>query len=598
MWVLYTIAACTEQEPRDDEVAPPVDETVGVDDPTQSTDGTAEEEPATTTITLSLPAEPEGLLRLDLEREDVEALLGPIAADIELLSMDPDVLLYAALGMIRSACGTDWARDRANPSFDCDATALGRSFGADWAASPELAMVRLLTTTPANVDVRNTSLEGVAGAANGLNIGGGFADILADTLERDTTDLAVGDDALVAAIREGLLATHPATTATGELVITLEDALTDLATLGSTLGPSGAHPGVLDPTEVPFGRVLGEDFGMELAVESHLSVLDGIDLTGGVGGDSMGGNGAGGPGKGYLVRVGGTGGAGGDAPVSLSFDDPERFQIRGLVDQPVVDLRLSMVEAPTRAEACTGSDACWPNAPGNPVNPESVWGFDPWTLEALVADASRREHEGRSYRRTYWLILPAVTITMGDDAPGAWTHFDVLLDIGDPPPDQYVWELLLEVAQQNLHEWDTYAFEEGEANPSFSLTGLPTGLSAAATEAAVRSSLQQQEAEIADALFGNHAERSDPVDLVLVRGDSGEPALQWVAASERPGFFADQGLTDPVGTTISGHPSWVVPEGPSTVYVQAEGGRRFRLGVEAHGASPTEVRVTISEVAP
>lgn len=539
-------------------------------------------------IPLSLPVEPAAPLVLSMDRREVEELLGPIATDIELLTLDPDVLLRSAVDTIRESCGIDWQNNKSDPDFDCSSTPLGATFGPDWQSTPEFAMVRLLTTTPANTDPRNTSLEGVANVANALGIGGGFSSILADTLERSTTDLAVGNDALIASIREGLLATHPNTTEDGSVPVTLHDALSDLATLDVTLGPAGDHPGIVTPSATVFGEVLGPDFEMDVEVDSQLSVLDGIDLS---------------EGKGYLVL------ADASPPVSFDFLDPDTFQIRGLVDQPTVDLPLALYESPERAIPCTPDPACWNNLPGKPVNQGSVWSFDPWTIEALVADASRREHQGRVYSARYrFLFVVVVDIRIGDDAPGGWIDYDVFLDIGDPPTPQYLWELLLEVAQANLREWDTYAFEEGLANPVFALTDVATGLSAVDTEAAVRERLQAQSDIIADALFGDYRENSDPVDLFFTADAAGSPALQFVTVGDWdddgavthqvPGFFTDEALTERVSVVEGGRESWPVPVGESVVYVQDDAGRRYRLDVWSPEAGASTIEVAVSEVAP
>jgi len=298
------------------------------------------EEPAAFGSIVLRLAEPPPPLQLDLGPDDVADLLGPLADDLVLLELDPGVLLRAAVQRIRDACGDDWDRDE--PSYDCGATALGRTLGPDWQTTPEFAMVRLLTMTPGNAEPTGTSLQGVAGIADALSVGGGFGPVLADTLDKDIDRPAVGTTALVEAIRHGLLASHPQTTLDGRIPITLADALSDLATLGPRLGPMGDHPGVLDPGLSPFGRVLAEDFAMELTVASNLRILDGLDLS---------------EGKGFLVT------STAERPVDLDFVDPERFAIRGLVDEPTIDLRLALTESSERSVACAGDVACYGNPP-------------------------------------------------------------------------------------------------------------------------------------------------------------------------------------------------------------------------------------------
>ncbi len=95
-------------------------------------------------------------LELKLDRAGVEELFGPIADDIELLELDALPLLDAALERIRNACGGDWRRDDHNPRLDCSLTEEGREFAP---GGPEQRLVRLLTMTPANADVEDTSVE-------------------------------------------------------------------------------------------------------------------------------------------------------------------------------------------------------------------------------------------------------------------------------------------------------------------------------------------------------------------------------------------------------------------------------------------------------
>lgn len=581
MWTWLFLAYCAA--PPDDANPPDPDPP----EPPVPTEAPVPQAPASP-VRLTVPPADDAPFSLDLSRDEVQALLGPIADELVLLELDPDVLLGGALAQIRAACGDDWTDPEAEPVYDCTTTALGATFGPDWATTPEFAMVRLLTMTPGNARMTGTSLETIADLADALGVGGGFGPVLADALQRDVDALAVADPALVDALREGLLATHPQTTSEGAIPITLEDVLTDLESLAGRLGPALDHPGIVDPGAPPFGRVIDDDFAMRLDVESNLVVADGIDCS---------------EGKGYLVA------STDDVPATIDFLDPERFALQGLVDGPTVDFRLALNEAPTFAGACLSSSTCWDNGPGQPVNPDSVWAMPAWSLESVIADAARREHQGRDYEQTYFifLVVPAVTLRMGDgDAPGAWLSFDVLFDLGDPPEEQYLWELLLEVAQVNLHAFDTYSFTEGDANPRYSLTGIPTGISADQIEARVRAALDDQSDRIGEALFGDYREGSDPVDFVFLRDSEGRPALQFVAPRDRTaealpthdvvGFFADAALTERVSIPLGGREVWYPPAGDRTIYVQDDRGVRFQLDVHADQTGAESIEIVLREV--
>ncbi|MEM6928361.1 MAG: hypothetical protein AAF602_15615 [Myxococcota bacterium] len=558
MWLL--LLACTPTEP-----APSGRNVASTKAPVVEPEPPPPDEAEPAPIVLELPAPPDPLV-LELSRDDVDELLGPISTELTLLELDPDVLLVAALERIRAACGDLWTLDE--PEWDCELTPLGQSLGPDAQSTPAFALVRLLGMTPGNAVVTDTSLEGVAGIADALGVGGGFGPVLADTLDRPLDAPAVATGALAAALREGLLATHPATTSDGRVPVTLDDVLRDLAPLATTLGPAGGHPGIVDPNAPTFGRVLDDDFAMSLVADSNLRILDGIDLS---------------EGKGFFVT------STDELPLDLDFADPARFALTGLVDAPTVDLTLDLVESPERTVACTADPACWNNLPGQPVNPDSVWQLAPYTLESVIADAARREHQGRVFETTYTFLLfiPAVTVGMGQSgSPGGFLSFDVLADLGDPPDEQYVWELLLEVAEQNLHVHETYAFDEGDANPSFTLQDLPTGLTADDVEAAVRDSLAAQSHTVAQALLGNYADNSDPVDLVFDRTADGDAALLVV---DLPGLFGDPELTRRVSVPLGEREGFVPPEGRTVLYTEDGTGTRYRVTVE----TPTEATLAV-----
>ena len=125
-------------------------------------------------------------LDMALDKAEVRELLGSVADDILLVEIDSGPMLFSALDAVKTACGTDWQRDASDPRHDCSQTALGQTFtGPDgtWKSSAEYAMVRILTMTPANSVVSGTSIEGLQDTADFLEIGGGFAQILSDSLE-------------------------------------------------------------------------------------------------------------------------------------------------------------------------------------------------------------------------------------------------------------------------------------------------------------------------------------------------------------------------------------------------------------------------------
>ena len=150
------------------------------------------------------------------------------------------------------------------------------------------------------------------------------------------------------------------------LPVTLFDAMNDLEPLGDLLGPSGGHPGILDPSTPPRSVVFGPDFQMNIVAQSNLRWLDGVVLGGG---------------KDYIALVVDVTGPGFEDVVEFDFTDPARFEVLGLVDSPTVDLRFAIAENDAFIDSCNGSDACQANLPGSPVGSSYVWSLDPWEIE-------------------------------------------------------------------------------------------------------------------------------------------------------------------------------------------------------------------------
>ena len=125
------------------------------------------------------------LLNFALTRKGIdEVFTEAIQRDIRVLELDTTTLITDAVNQIKQSCGVRWRENNEDPRHDCSATDYGkdRTPPIPWRQTPEFSMVRLLTMTPANVVVTGTSLENLSGLADALGIGGGFHDILADTL--------------------------------------------------------------------------------------------------------------------------------------------------------------------------------------------------------------------------------------------------------------------------------------------------------------------------------------------------------------------------------------------------------------------------------
>lgn len=536
-------------------------------------------------------------LPLEMNREEVAELFGDTAKDVLLLEVESTDLLTNTLNEIKVSCGTDWQFDDADPNHDCSLTPLGQSYvgpGGDWTTSPEYSLIRILTMTPANVVVDGTSLSGLQGLADFLNIGGGFGQIMADGLGIARTQEFVSTASLVRSLQKNFLGSHPGFDGGSTFEITLEDALTDMATLADRYGPVGDHPGVINDAFPPYGVAFGPDFKMTAIAESNLLLLDGIDLS---------------DGKEFINTVVDNTGPTYADPLEFDFTDPAKFSMEGIVDQLQVDLRFAMPEDPTFVDTCL-QDPCQANLPGSPVG-NSVWARKPWTLEYVVAEAAKMQYQNREYEVTYLLGSAEIRIGKNGD-PTGWVEYDVLLNLGNPPQDQYIWESIMEVAQVALHEPPDFSFPEGDANVAFTLEDVEVGLDGSEVEASVRPYLQDQASELADYLLGDYKKNNAPVEFYLRRADDGNTYLFFVAPEDlddaapyeylRPGFFASAGMDDAMkvsSTEIPGvgdtlHEKLRLTEGETVVYAEDDTGTRYRIRVIADGPDDDEIQVFVA----
>ncbi|MEM6292073.1 MAG: hypothetical protein AAGA54_12435 [Myxococcota bacterium] len=538
-------------------------------------------------------------LMLQMSRDEVAELFGDRADEVLLLELDSAQLLENTLDKVKLACGIAWQLDNENPNHDCSLTALGSSFeGPDgtWRTSPEYAMVRILTMTPANVDVSGTSSQSLAGLADALGIGGGYSEILADALGIPRTQEIVSTASLVHAFQTGFVGSHPNVGEGGTISIYLSDALSDLGTMSETLGPQGDHPGLVDPGFTVTGEVFGPNFTMNAIAESNLRLVDGID---------------GGQGKGFLTVVEDRTGPTFDDELEFDFADPERFSLEGILESLQVDMRFAIGEADTFIPSCLSSP-CQQNLPGNPVGTDTVWNFEPWLLEYNVAVAAYEEYKERLFDESYLLGTASVQIGQNGNPPG-WVEYSVPFNIGSPPEDQFVWETILEVAQVALHNTPFTTFSEGDADIAFTVEDIPIGITGPEAAEAVRPFLQEQAALLSDFLLGDFREDNDRVDLYWRRADNGRPYLFFVDPSDlasdadyqndNPGFFAAPSRspgsklsnTEVAGVSDTLHEKYEPPAGETTLYYEDDDGTVFRLRIVRDGADAETLRVFVAE---
>jgi hypothetical protein len=568
---------------------------------------------------------------LEMDKAKVIEVFGEKALkQIKLLDVDSTPMLINALGEIQKSCGeawktSEWVKDVTDadkdgdfkdlilkpfPVHDCSkGTELGKTFGLNWKTSPQFALVRLLTMTPGNAVVVGTSLEDFANISvndEPLLLSG----ILSEAMGIGVHDPFISIDKLVPALQTDLLASHPhinpdGQNPTGKLPITLYDAVNDMQPLATELGPIGDHPGILVPDSDGFtttSDALTPAFLMRATAESNLRLVQGVDAS--VGAGSM-----------FISTAA--------APLAFDFLDPEKVQMLGIADAPTVDMRFSMSEADTNIASCTG-DACKANLPATPVGSEHVWSQKSWLLEHIVASAGMATFAERSFKKCFakFGLTCIAEVAIGSmPNPLGWTVFTLKVEGETAPGTQYLWELLLEVAQIAVHDPDGDGkpdLQEGEARPVYELHKVSIGLTAEQMIAQIRPNLQAQAEFIAKTILGKFWKHNDHLDFYYRRGsDGGAPILFFVAESDlrpdpsdpeqlatysyaKPGFFADAALTTKLSsTTLDGvpeadHEKLALPTGETTVYMQDDAGDTYALRFYVPpGNDPTEIVVHV-----
>lgn len=609
---LLVLLACGGEEPGDD--AMDGGTWTGWASTSEADEGATSDEGPTTGEPGEFGPEEEFVLRIDddpvapvvmtMNRDELAALFGDAARDILLVEFETTSLIEHSLDAVKTACGTAWQDDTPAPQYDCDATELGETFapgpGGTWESSPELALIRILTMTPANARVGGTTLANMQGLADAVMLGGGFGEILADILGISRTQEFIPTAALTAVLQRGLLATHPAIGGDGtRLRIYLDDALADLTTLTAKLGPTGAHPGVLDPDSPTRSEVLTAEFALTIEADSNLRMFEGVDLSAG---------------KGYLSTIVDGTGPSFDDPLEFDFEDPTKLSIVGVAPDPRVDLRLAFREHDEFVASCTG-ETCKLNLPENADIVQyywpdtSVWRLDPWLIEALVASAARETYADRVVDLCY-VTCDIARVLLGPEPPG-WLRITTILDLGNPPPEQYVWELLDEVAQVALHDPPGGEIAEGEADVAFTLRDVEIGVTGPQLAELVRPHLRDQASKLAALVLGDFWKHNDAVDFYARRGADGVVYAFHVGAGDLgpgaedayagPGFYTcperrpdcKASRTAIAGSGDEAHEKLRLEPGETVVYVADDAGDLFRarFDVPAGEVGAISVRV-------
>jgi len=473
-------------------------------------------------VTLSpFQADDASLLTLTLDKNGLEELIPEEDADsLDMLYLDLEGLLLEALKAMK------------------DYTLYGVDTSS-WGAA-EWNMHKILTMSPDTADVTGTSLEEILTLSQNLGIP--VPVVLGDLADIAPTDVFLTTEQLAQGVMANILASHPGLVtdpADGKkkIPISLGDAFKDLTTLGDKLGPMGGHPGIL--FEASPAQVLLPNFAMTVTARSNLRQHDAVDLSGG---------------KTYLFAR-----PAGLEALEFDFLNPEWFKVQGLADEPEVDLAFLITEHNTFVPAGSSKQ-------GNPVDgfergTSPVWDLPTWTFEYLVADMMFQVYHPKfsdtSFTRTFSYDVGSLTDAAVIHWDKGWLLISTLGGVGDPPPAQYFWDAVLELAQVRLHDG---GLAEGDADLQLEIPGVRVPLTAAELVEATRPVLEAQNAKMAEIMVGDLSTYSSDAELFLAMGDDGNPYLYFVAADDVPGLtgshgqrglYADAELTQKVSTTES-----------------------------------------------
>ncbi len=521
------------------------------------------------TLWLGEPRRNAGSKALELDRANLEELLDEEAQkDLSVVQIDLKPAIKQALQRIREP-----------ERFNVDTS--------DWGTA-ERNLQRILNMTPDTADLTGTSIEELLGIANAVGLPS--PRILSDLLDIGITDFIVNPDIAADVFTEKLIGTHPniVQDKTGAFVIdiSLYDVFKDLTTLGPRFGPADPHPGFLDAQSS--SQVLESGFLLTLPVHSNLIQYDAVDLTRSS--------------KDFFFILNG------ERVLDFNILEDE-FSIVGLKDEPTVNLRILLNEHPGAQMLKAGTNrtaAPDPAHPGFYRGNSQGYDVDPWYFEHSTVELGYRMFFASFADQDYQRVLSYDAGSIKNAAviswDRGWLNITTPGGIGDPPPDLYVWDLLMEVAQVRLHD---NGVPEGKADMGFTLDDLPIGLTAEQLVEKLRPRLAEQEDKLSEQFVGDLGLAASTADLYYEPGTGGGGVLLFRAPEDSegdytyatPGFYADPDLTQKVSTLdpLLGIDDPKHEKVPATVgaryYAADEHGQAFEIEIVAQEGNRIGVQV-------
>lgn len=513
-------------------------------------------------------------MRLDVEGfdnrlslEDLRAMPRSILADVWLADLDVTPLMVNSLEQLGNLSDEEVAE-------------LGPA---------AQNMRNLLLMTPDNADLEGTSLEELIALSQ--TIGFPKAVALAELLEVGVTDDFIPPEIVAEVMLRNVIGTHPNAkwrkgpvdeehpdglwdVAENSIPLTLIDVVTNFEDMAERFGPLGNHPGFVSAARGL--TVVEEDFVMSTKVNANALPFKGGDLTN--------------------VSVASVNSVGSQIETVHDYTDPEWMDIEGLVPNPrVSELTFTVVENDAFMAGGTERE---PAGQGN----SPAWDLPEHEFERLIVEMGREVAANVSpHCVTFDLATGAEAFRACVDETG-WVTMETFNNVGNPPRDQYLWDLILEIAQVRLHDG---GLAEGEADVALSLTDVEVGVETDVLIAQTRKNLEDNPEALrefaslitdstrGDADFyyvrvgheGIESEQGDWLFFVneddLRLDEDGQRVREY--EYEAPGFFADRELSTKVSSTMvvdgdAAHEKVRIQPG-DVLYVLDDEGQRYQLTV-------------------
>lgn len=481
------------------------------------------------------------------ESRDIE--LRYLALDVR--GFDNELTLDELRAMPRSTLAGVWLADLDITQLMVNALDQLSNLSSEEVAELDPAaqnMRRLLNMTPDNANLEGTSLEELLDLAPAIGIPP--AKPLADLLGVGVTDAFIPSEIVTRVMLRNVVGSHPNAqwrrgpvdddhpdglypVAPDSLPLTLVDVVTNFEDMAERFGPYGNHPGFVSTAR---GLSVVEDgFVLTTKVNANALPYKGADL----------GN----------VSVASVNSIGAQIETAHDYADPDWMSIEGLVPDPrVEELTFNVFENDAFIPGGTSRE---PLGQGN----SPAWDLPEWEFERLIVEMAREMAAGiPAHCGSYDLGTGVEAFRACIDEDG-WVTMETFNDLGNPPRDQYLWDLILEIAQVRLHDG---GIPEGKADVALVLRDVAVGVDTDELIEQARENLEQNPEALREfASLITDSTRGD-ADFYYVRvadedwlyfvieddlrlDDQGNAVREY--AYDAPGFFADRELTTKLSST-------------------------------------------------